>query len=275
MVVDSKKLKEALSKVIIDYLERRLPLRRISFVAGVLNLFNDEILLKESLVKRILSEQKSDGGWIDCEDSLWNLSLIPRKGLYQKEIHAAINWLKNEKSVYGAWGFCKRDYSCIPITSQALLLVSEIRDLESVSWLEEQWRKDLKCNVKLNYKAAWYLLVYNELHEIYDMDSGLFIDTYNYLITEQRNDGSWGPWKEHPAPSDEFMTGICIAALADTKRLSSNQLIDDCLNKSLKWISNRQLKDGLFPTHYIEEGSAWIYFALNKIQKCMESSEKL
>jgi len=55
-----------------------------------------------------------------------------------------------------------------------------------------------------------------------------------------------------------------MAALALSYTISRNKKIVTPLQKGLRWIKQVQLEDGLFPTHYIEEGSAWILFGWSK-----------
>jgi prenyltransferase beta subunit len=92
----------------------------------------------------------------------------------------------------------------------------------------------------------------------------LFNETIHYLVKEQRNDGGWGPWKNHPAQSDCFITGICMGALALSYSLNKDKIIIKSLRKGIPWVENNQLNNGLFPTHYIEEGSSWIFWGWSK-----------
>ena len=261
---DFNKLSLSLINILHDFLSRCLPLRRITLVASLLKNICISLPYKELNV-RILSEQKEDGGWIDCEDTAWSLYCLDGQEDVESEFARGRLWLENERCNDKGWGFCARDNPCIPITAQILYFLPQSQAFsQSVYWLEKQWRKDLRSQVNLNYKGAWYLLSYYKLHESTNLSSQLFNDSVDYLIREQRDNGSWGPWKSHPAPGDCFITGICLAALSLSCSISGNNRILSCLRKGIKWIKRSQLENGLFPTHYIEEGSAWILFGWNK-----------
>lgn len=258
------KLGGFLDTIVHDYLERNLPLRRIVFVSSILKLTSSESHHSFDLYSRILKEQREDGGWIDCEDTCWNLFIFPSSVEYSEPRKRAINWLKDEQINGKGWGFCNRDFSNIPITSQILFTIPELRNASAISWLEKEWMKDLNSQTNLNYKGAWYLLIYTSLSRDFNLSENLAKNTISYLLGQQRSDGGWGPWKEHPAPSDTFITGISTAALAEAYLINRSLKIKEALGRSICWFLNNQLENGLFPTHYIEEGSAWCYFGWKK-----------
>ena len=265
-------LKCALNHTISDFLYRDLPLRRITLVASLLKDCHVEIDKKNRLTQRIVSEQKSDGGWIDCEDTAWALFLILDPNEFDAQIQKSRRWLDDEKCMKNGWGFCKRDKSCIPITAQILYFLTEVfPNPEPVLWLEKEWEKDLNAPINLNYKAAWYLLAYIKYQNKIKLSAELFTATLAYLIAEQRPDGSWGPWRDHPAPSDYFITGISMAALAISYPLIKEKKIVSSLKNGIQWIKNNQLENGLFPTHYIEEGSAWLFFGWCKANNIIKN----
>lgn len=264
------KLENFLEIILCDYLERNLPLRRIAFLSSVLKLTSAKSDFPVDLYKRIITEQRKDGGWIDCEDTAWCIQSLPDSETYSGYKEKAIHWLQKERIIDKGWGFCKRDYPNIPITSQIQYLILELRNISVISWLENEWSKDLNSQINLNYKGAWFLLVYCRLYKEFKLSSILFQKTSNYLLNEQREDGGWGPWKNHPAPTDTFITGICTAALAEAFLINRTPNIEKALKKSISWFLNNQLENGLFPTHYIEEGSAWCYFGWKKAHKCLE-----
>ena len=273
MDADSKeldRLRSALIQTISDFLDRRLPLRRIVLVASILQDCSIKLPTDGRLARRLLSEQRKDGGWIDCEDTAWALFYLNEKR-FENNVRTGMRWLERERNAKKGWGFCKRDHPCIPITAQILYLLPAINShREAAKWLEKEWKKDIDSSTKLNYKAAWYLLAYARLFEKMSLSKELFYRTVMYLIKEQRSDGSWGPWRKHPAPSDCYSTGICMTALAQSYRISGDNEIYKVLNKSIHWIKDKQLKNGLFPTHYIEEGSAWIFWGWSKTVSLIE-----
>ena len=258
------RLQTALVQTISDFLDRQLPLRRIALVASIFKDCNFELPPTDILTRRLLNEQQNDGGWVDCEDTAWALSYIDELR-FEKNVKMGMQWLKRERNLKRGWGFCKRDHACIPITAQILYFLPMFAsNREASRWLEKEWKKDFESITKLNYKAAWYLLAYVKQFEIVSLSEELFQKTLMYLINEQRNNGSWGPWQKHPAPSDYYSTGICMAALALSYQINGNNKIRNVLNKGVQWLKNTQSKNGLFPTHYIEEGSAWAYWGWSK-----------
>ena len=262
---DFEKLHAALNEIIGDFLNRHLPLRRIILVSSLLKDCKLESPENAKIINRLIKEQKADGGWIDCEDTAWAIYYLSNIRKYRNNIEKGLLWLEGEKYKNKGWGFCKRDPACIPITAQILYLLPHFhKTVEPARWIENEWKIDLASPIKLNYKAAWYLLAYSSLQNEVQLSKELFNKTISYLLREQRNNGSWGPWKEHPAPSECFITGICMAALALSYSISQDKRIRNSLIKGISWIKENQLKNGLFPTHYIEEGSAWILFGWSK-----------
>ena len=258
------KLRHALIQTISDFLNRRLPLRRIILVASIFKDCSIELPTTDILVRRLLKEQHKDGGWVDCEDTAWSLFYI-NENMHKKRVIDGLSWLEGERKEKKGWGFCKRDHPNIPITGQILYLLPEINShIEAAKWLENQWEKDIESYVKLDYKGAWYVLAYTRLFEKVQLSKELFEKTVQYLLKEQRNDGSWGPWRKHPAGDDFYSTGVSMTALALSYNVTGNRKIYAALSKSIKWIKNNQLENGLLPTHYIEEGSAWIFWGWSK-----------
>jgi hypothetical protein len=253
-----EKTRQALVDVFADHIKRQLPLRRLVQLATLMSMadIHPSSSLMASLIDRIELEQHEDGGWVDCEDTAWATAVLavarPDK---QKLRQAALNWLDKER-IDNAWGYCKRDKPSIPITSTVLLLCPELRDLRAIAWLAKTWENDLNAKYQLSYKAAWFLLSASSYSR------QLTECTEEYLLSDQRTNGAWGPWRKHPAPDDCFATGIVMWALA-TQGRSIARL--KSLERAIKWTEINRLSNGLFPTHYIEAGSAWLaigeYFA--------------
>ncbi len=262
-----EKLKNALETILTDFLERKLPLRRIAFLSSILRLTATECNSSNDVNNRILAEQKEDGGWIDCEDTIWNTYLLSFNNSFSDRRKLAIKWLDSERLCDSGWGFCKRDYPNIPLTSQALFFIPELRYPLAFEWLEKEWDKDLNSPVNLNYKGAWYLLVVGQKNVI--VNTVLFKNTIEYLICEQRENGGWGPWKDHPAPVCPFTTGLTSFVLAKAYAMFQSKELIACLRKSINWFKENQLQNGLFPTHYIEEGSGWCYLGWQAAYNCL------
>ncbi len=259
------KLSLALINTTHDLLNRHLPLRRIVLVASIFKNCNIIFPYSKELTACIVSEQKEDGGWVDCEDTAWSLCCLASKEDAEAEFARGCTWLENEQTKSSGWGFCARDNPCIPITAQIIYFLPKSQPFsQAYYWLEEEWHKDLQAPVNLNYKGAWYLLAFYKLQKALNLSHRLFTKTVDYLIREQRDNGSWGPWRNHPAPDECFITGICMAALSLSYTISPNKKIVSSLRKGIRWIKQVQLGNGLYPTHYIEEGSAWILFGWSK-----------
>jgi len=163
-----------------------------------------------------------------------------------------------------AWGYCRRDSPCIPITATVKLLVPSLWDRRAAEWLRHTWERDLDGRYQLSYKAAWYLLAC--AHQ--EGGIPLTAQTYDHLLADQRPDGGWGPWRTHPAPTDSFSTGIAMWAL--TKHPRPEKVIA-ALERAAAFCAESQLESGLFPAHYIEEGSAWLLLGWSAASRLFDS----
>lgn len=244
-----------LQEILVDFIQRKLPYRRVARLAGLLLLsgINEtHTPWQEMVIHYLTNKRQPDGGWVDCEDTIWCIYVLQCLGEEPELLEQSKRWLVTERSGAG-WGYCQRDAPCIPITSIGRMLIPALCDDRSSSWLYEQWFRDFNSHVRLSYKAAWFLLSYNKQQE---KDLRLGVQTFEHLLDDQREDGGWGPWREHPAPTDCFSTGITMWAIASS---SSSHQADEVLERSIKWCESHRLENGLFATHYIEEGSAWIH----------------
>ena len=144
-------------------------------------------------------------------------------------------------------------------------MLPHLSDQKAVDWIKNEWRNDFNSNTRLTYKGAFFLL---GLHT-----SGVFIDscplikeTYSYLTSEQNDDGGFGPWKDHPIGSEPWSTGIVLLGLLTYTELTNREVIE----KAVNWLVENQLPNGLWPYHYIEEGSAWAFWGLVEALKYLE-----
>ncbi len=242
----------SLQAILADFVSRGLPHRRVARLAGLLLLSGvvAPVVGWRSVRHHLTSSRCPDGAWVDCEDTAW-CSYVLRHLDAPSEIQTrSAAWLAAERTG-GGWGYCGRDAPCIPITATVRLLVPTLRDDRSDAWLRVVWSEDLSGPVHLSYKAAWYLLT---------RDPGGKADlgkrTLEYLIADQRESGGWGPWRDHPAPTDCFSTGIAMWAIASQP---PDPRTADALHRAIAWCESHRLDTGLFPAHFIEEGSAWIH----------------
>ncbi len=203
------------------------------------------------MVQYLRSKQCADGAWVDCEDTAWCTYVLRCLDDATDTHERSTAWLAAERSGDG-WGYCRRDAPCIPITSTVRLLVPSLSDNRSEAWLREECTKDLSGPFRLSYKAAWYLLAGGTGEEAVEAGECAL----RHLVSDQRKSGGWGPWRDHPAPTDCFSTGIAMWAIASRPGYDR---IDEALDRAIAWCESHRLHDGLFPTHFIEEGSAWIH----------------
>lgn len=261
----------ALAAVLADFVERRLPNRRIARLAGLLALSNVELpaALASTVAGYVLEHRQPDHGWVDCEDTAWSLFVLRELGdLPHADRAETLEWLRKERAGE-AWGYCLRDAPCIPITATLHWLFPELADAESTAWFEATWARDLKSEFRLSYKAAWYLLAQANATTT---NPQLMEASAQHLGNDQRDDGGWGPWKHHPAPTCAFSTGIATLALA---RLDASGMsgFKDSLERSSEYFRRHAGNDGLFPTHYIEEGSAWLLAGFSETLKVLRAPE--
>ena len=94
--------------------------------------------------------------------------------------------------------------------------------------------------------------------KVLSRDCPLINETYSFLASEQNDDGGFGPWKDHPIGSDPWSTGIVLVGLLSYPELVKKEVIE----KAVNWLAETQLPNGLWPYHYIEEGSAYAFWGL-------------
>jgi len=201
--------------------------------------------------------QKDDGGWSNVRDTAVLAALCHFRRSLQDCYQSAVSWLTEVRKENGGWGLTERDTSRIPITGLLLYLLPELSDHKVVLWFKNKWRKDLQGDTRLTYKGGFFLLGLSASGVSID-DCSLIKETYSYLFDEQNEDGGFGPWKDHPIGSDPWSTGIVLLGL-----LSYPELVKrDGIEKAVNWLAETQLPNGLWPYHYIEEGSAYAYWGL-------------
>lgn len=204
---------------------------------------------------KLVVDQRDDGGWGDVLETAFSAFAINKVGLWEKEFKKAISWLKENKSQGISWGNTNRDISRIQVTGLVLTLLPELADDSSLKWLEREWQRDLNGETKLTYKGAFALMAFASTGYI-PQNSSLITDTIEYLVSEQNEDGGFAPWKGHPIGSEPWSTGIDLIGLLSFPDLVKPEIIE----KTLVWLAENQLPNGLWPCHYIEEGSSYCYW---------------
>ena len=253
--------------VLRQYLEKHIELERIVRVAVLLKRsgINQNNSIFDDIVKRCLTEQKDDGGWIGVEDSIWCTAFLKDFEEYSKAYKNGIDWLKSQMLEGGSWGKTKRDIGRIPITGTLLYLLPELSNIDNLRWLEDEWKREFGQNPKLTYKSAFTLMAIKKNN--YQFHNNLLLnDTIEWLTSQQNEDYGWGYCKGQPVGSTPFCTGISITGLLQYPNKVDPVVIAD----GLKWLEKSQLEEGLWPDHYIEEGSVWAFYALTEGYKYLE-----
>ncbi len=257
----------ALFLVSSGYLGKKIDLERIARVAVLLmkSGVNQINSVFHQITERCLAEQKDDGGWIGVEDSIWCVAFLKNFNECSREYKIGLHWLKEQKLKEGVWGKTKRDIGRIPITGLLLYLLPELSTVDSLKWLESEWTREFGLNPKLTYKSAFTLMA-SKKNDYQFSDSHLFNDTVNWLQSQQNEDYGWGCCQGHPVGSTPFCTGVAITGLLQyPDRIDPNVIVN-----GLKWIEKNQLEEGLWPDHYIEEGSVWTFYALTEGYKFLK-----
>ena len=208
--------------------------------------------------KYIIGLQLNDGGWSDAEETMLSIkSLTLMNHRHDPSSEKGKAWLRSQQNPDGGWGRSNRDISRIPVTGLLLHLLPELSEPNAVSWLTDEWGKDLESETRLTYKGGLFLLGLSASGVLLN-DYPLIEETYTYLSEEQNDDGGFGPWKDHPIGSDPWSTGIVLLGLLSYPELVKREVIERAIN----WLAENQLPNGLWAYHYIEEGSAYAYWGL-------------
>lgn len=216
-------------------------------------------LLKD-LVGLIIEKQKSDGGWVDIEETIWAIALLRESSTNQSCYKKGLAWLCDQKVNNLGWGRSNRDEPRIPYTSWVAYLVPEVVEIETLQWLESTCAKELRVNLLLSYKIALPLMAFHK-HDYSLQNPDMLNDLVMCLIKSQNEDGGFAPWKGHPCGSDPWCTGIAVLGLLSY----SNEVPRQVFELARDWFIRNQLPSGFWPYHYIDEGSAIAYWALKEL----------
>ena len=227
-------------------------------------------LLSKKMFEYIINKQRDDGGWTEVEETLLAVKYLSMvKGNYDARIEKGKTWLLCQRNSDGGWGRTNRDISRIPITGLLLHLLPELSDQMALNWLKNGWRKDFQGNTRLTYKGGFFLLGLSASNVPVD-DCPLIKETCYFLADEQNEDGGFGPWKDHPIGSDPWSTGIVLLGLLSYPDLIKREVLERAVN----WLAENQLPNGLWPYHYIEEGSAYAYWGLVEALKYLSKDSE-
>lgn len=257
---------------LISYINRGYDIKRIARVGTCMLLTgcyrgNKEIIKSKN---RIIAYQKKDGGWVDNEETIWSIAFLKKQGKERSHIcKLGVRWLKKQKHCEGGWGRTFRDLPRIPTTGLLLHLLPEISDDKTLSWITKEWEKDLNSDTRLTYKGAFFLMGLSA-KKISASENHLIEKTYEYLYEEQNEDGGFSPWKSHPIGSDPWSTGIVLLGLLSYPERVKRTVVKN----TVTWLQNNKLKNGLWPCHYIEEGSSYAYWGLVEALKYLKKEKE-
>ena len=249
----------SLCQIVKDFLNKDIELIRIGRIAVLLKEsgVNPETILYHNLTEKCIDMQRDDGGWTDVVETMWCIMVLNHFNEFSDPVEKALLWLKGQEHKDGGWGKSERDSTRIPITGLLLYLLPQLSSDKNLKWLENEWCQDRELKPCLTYKAAFTLMAFSQ-NNYHPESHDLITETVHWLFDQQNDDGGWGPWKGHPAGSDPWCTGIGMVGLSQYP----DKFPQEVLSKALKWLREKQLPNGLWPYHYIEEGSGWALYAL-------------
>lgn len=213
-----------------------------------------------NLASYLVETQQADGGWADVEETLWCLGYLSAFGERRgKQIVNGQKWLTSVRLPCGAWGKSRRDQPRIPVTALASVFIPDVVQTTALKWLAGQWEADLASPTQLTYKGAFFLL--NQAHSQASTNNDLVNRTITYLKNEQEDDGGFGPWKGHPVSSDPWSTGVALWGLSKVGEVIPRHTVE----RALSWLESRQLPNGLWPYHYLDNGAAMALIGISSV----------
>lgn len=214
----------------------------------------------DNLTSCLIETQRKDGGWADVEETLWCLGYLSFFGeRHETQLGKGKKWLTSMRLPCGAWGKNERDQPRIPLTALASVLVPDIVNSSALKWLANQWEVDLASPTQHTYKGAFFLITQAHCKASYYND--LVDRTISYLISEQEEDGGFGPWKGHPIGSEPWSTGVALWGLSKVGTLVPRHTVD----RAVGWLESSQLPKGLWPYHYLDDGTAMALIGISSI----------
>ena len=251
----------SLTNMIAEMNRKKLELKRITKTSSLLMLsgLTPNSILSE-IIQRTIKEQRDDGGWVSIVDTMWNtffLNLLNGEK-YHNEINNGKRFLLKNINECGLWGRSKKDMSRIPVSGMLLYLFPELNSNNEINKLENLWHSEINSLV---YKAGYSLMTFKK--NCFTPSNNLIEITCKWLIQNQRNDGGFAPWFDHPVDSDVFCTSVAILGLLQYPEYVNTDVYEGSLN----WIINNRLKSGIWEYHEIEDGASWGLFALSELKK--------
>ena len=243
-------------------LKKNLDLSRITKVASLLILSGVSYSsIDKAILNRCIAEQNADGGWISIPDTIWNTLYLKlsndESALLPYEM--GCNYLINNKNKNGLWGRGIRDVSRIPVTGIIMNFLPELVTQRELELLEELWISEKNS---LTYKAGYTLIAFKATHYT-PKTLNLIEETMEWLIENQRKDGGFAPWKDHPIESNVYCTSIaCLGLIAYSCCVPKSTI-----EAATEWLVSNQLKSGIWKYHEIEDGASWGLLCLSMAKR--------
>lgn len=245
-----------LSQFLVTSLKKDLDIFRIA-QAGLLLLRSGGSPvspLMHDICQAIASMQNEDGGYADVRETLFAISLLSEIGGYSQQVAEGEKWLTDERFPGGGWGYSRRDRMRIPVTAFVHEFLPTLATEESCEWMISEWQRDRKHHSLLSYKTAFVLMSLSEKD-----NEGLTGELEKTLLSEQEENGGFGPWRQHPTGPDAWCTGIALLALS---RRSTREAHDAGL-RALKHLKESQCPQGFWPYHYLDTGASWALYGMS------------
>ncbi len=252
----------SLQNMVNEMQKKHLELKRMTKTATILlkTGFSSPGLFA-SLEKKCVETQHRDGGWVAIVDTMWNIAFLSQidSQKYAANISAGKEYLLKNVGPNGIWGRSVRDFERIPVSGTLLFLLPDMATEDRLLALEKLWISEKNS---LTYKASYTLMAFKRNHYV-PQQAHLVSETMAWLINNQRCDGSFAPWKEHPVASDTYCTAIALLGMLSYPKFADSTIVE----KAATWLIETQLPEGIWPYHEIEDGGGWALFALS----CMKN----
>jgi len=249
----------SLSQIVSDFLHKGIELTRVCRVAVFLKEsgMNPNTVLFHKLAQKCIDVQRDDGSWTDVVETMWCTSFLDFFENFSDSVEKALKWLKTQRHNEGGWGKSIRDDARIPVTGLLLYLLPQLPSDQDIKWLENKWYQERETEPCLTYKAAFTMMAFRQ-SGYHPENQDLIAKSIHWLCSQQNDDGGWGPWKGHSVGSDPWCTAIDIVGLLQYPDTVPQKV----LCNGLGWLEEKQLPNGLWPYHYIDDGSSWALYAL-------------
>ncbi|MDR2116216.1 MAG: terpene cyclase/mutase family protein [Planctomycetaceae bacterium] len=221
--------------------------------------------IDREIVESVANAQRKDGGFIGTSDTVAGVRFLQFYPEYKNNIQMGLEWLQNLSNENGGWGRSKRDMHRIPSTGFALWMLPELSQNEPkhLQWLEQTWLSERNG---LTYKAAYTLMAFAK-NKYIPRNEKLIAETQDWLASQQKSNGGFAPWKDHPVETDIFCTAVSTLGLL----AYPNEKYYTNILASYRYMCDTQLTNGIWRFHEIEDGASWGLLAMSEAEKLIET----